>query len=60
MAHKKILSVHPVKKVHATDEHIVDPDIPVGDSAEEVATRWTYLTNKYGSDSICYRPSKGG
>ena len=59
MAHKKIFSVRPVKQVHPTDEHIVDPDIPVGDTAEEVGTRWAYLTNKYGNDNICYRPSKG-
>ena len=52
MAHKKIFSVRPVKQVHPTDEHIVDPDIPVVDTAEEVATRWTYLTNKYGNDNI--------
>ena len=38
---------------------LLDPDIPIGDTAEEVATRWTYLTNKYGNDNICYRPSKG-
>ena len=60
MANKIILSTHNVKKVHTTDEHIVDPDIPTGDSPEDVSKRWTYITKNYEGSNLAYRPSKGG
>ena len=59
MAHKKIFSVRPVKQVHPTDEHIVDPDIPTGDSPEDVSKRWTYINKNYEGSNLAYRPAKG-
>ena len=59
MSNKKILSTSSVRKVNPMDEHIIDSNIPTGDTPEEVTKRWAYINNKYEGDNVTYLPAKG-
>tara|TARA_Y100001951_G_scaffold52948_1_gene41977 strand:+ start:2930 stop:3133 length:204 start_codon:yes stop_codon:yes gene_type:complete len=58
MSNKKILSTQYTEWVTPADEYIIDPNIPTGNSPEEITQRWAYIHNTYKGEALVYRPIK--